>query len=102
MSASQGPSKDQQQTTPPSSFVKPPLTPPPTDEKVFIQVSRVLQLFRDRKAGRPIRRDPWTRFQLVPGEYDEIQRQIERDEPLHGYIKDKIRCVDRRKNKGAS
>lgn len=102
MSASQGPSRDQQQTTPPSSFVNPPLTPPPTEEKAFVQAARVLQLFQDRKAGRPIRQDPWTRFQLVPGEYDEIQRQIERDESLHGYTKDKIRCVDRRKNESTS
>ncbi|KAK4996010.1 hypothetical protein LTR66_004285 [Elasticomyces elasticus] len=91
MSASQNTSKDQQRITPPSSFVNPPLTPPPTKEKAFVQVARVLQLFRDRKAGRPTRRDPWTRFQLASGEYDDIQRQIERDESLHGYIEDKIR-----------
>ncbi|KAK4981164.1 hypothetical protein LTR66_001493 [Elasticomyces elasticus] len=91
MSTSQGSPEDQRRTTPPSSFVDPPLTPPPTEEKAFIQAARVLQLFQARKAGRPVGRVPWTRFQLVPGEYDEIRTQIERNESLHGYIRNKIR-----------
>ncbi|KAK5011711.1 hypothetical protein BJ546DRAFT_690914 [Cryomyces antarcticus] len=91
MSASNNCPKAQQRITPPSSFVNPPLTPPPTGEKAFVQAARVVQLFRDRKAGRPIRLDPWTRFQLIPGEYSEIQSRIERDESLRGYTRDKIR-----------
>ncbi|KAI9770858.1 MAG: hypothetical protein M1839_003021 [Geoglossum umbratile] len=81
----------EQHITPPSSFVDPPLTPPPTDKKVFTQVPRVLALFREIQAGRPIERHPWTVFQLTLGEYDEIERQLEREESLWGFVKDKIR-----------
>lgn len=80
-------------TTPPSSFATRPLTPPPTDEKPFAQAPRVIALFKEIRAGRHVKREPWTEFQLSAGEYDEIERQLERDEDLLGYVKDKIRCV---------
>jgi hypothetical protein len=69
------------------------LTPPQTDEKPFAQVHRVIALFKEIRAGKHIKRDPWTEFQLSKGEYDEIQRQLGRDEDLSGYVKDKIRWV---------
>jgi hypothetical protein len=80
-------------TTPPTSFEKQPLTPPPTEEKPFSQAQRVIALLKAIRAGRHIKHGPWTEFQLVPGEYDEIERQLGRDEALLGYVKDKIRCV---------
>jgi hypothetical protein len=57
--------------TPPSSFATHPLTPPPTDEKPFAQVHRVIALFKEIRAGEHLKRDPWTEFQLSAGEYDE-------------------------------
>jgi hypothetical protein len=80
-------------TTPPSSFATHPLTPPPTDEKPFAQAPRVIALFKEIQAGRHVKREPWTEFQLLAGEYNEIERELERDEDLLGYVKDKIRCV---------
>ncbi|KAF2007251.1 hypothetical protein P154DRAFT_614661 [Amniculicola lignicola CBS 123094] len=77
--------------TPPSSFIDTPLTPPPTDEKAPTQATRVIALFKDIQAGRHIKEHPWTEFQLAKGEYDEIERQLRRDESLFGYVKDKIR-----------
>jgi hypothetical protein len=69
------------------------LTPPPTDEKRFAQAPQVIALFKDIRAGRHTKQPPWTEFQLAPGEYDEIERQLGRDEALLGYVKDKTRCV---------
>lgn len=80
-----------QETIPPLSFTERPLTPPPTDEKRFPQVPRVLALFKQIQTGRSTRRDPWTEFQLAEGEYDEVERRLQQDESLWGYAKDKIR-----------
>lgn len=80
-----------QKTTPPPSFTERPLTPPPTDEKQFPQIPRVLALFKQIQTGRSTRRDPWTEFQLAEGEYDELERRLQQDESLWGYAKDKIR-----------
>ncbi|KAI9861212.1 MAG: hypothetical protein M1813_005385 [Trichoglossum hirsutum] len=91
MSTSQTPLKEHKNITPPSSFIGMPLTPPPTDEKAFPQVPRVLALFKEIEAGRHVGRHPWTEFQLTLGEYDEIERRLEREESLWGYVRDKIR-----------
>jgi hypothetical protein len=88
--------------TPPSSFVDAPLTPPPTDEKAFTQAPRLIALFKDIQAGRHIKQHPWTEFQLAREEYDEIERRLRRDESLLGYVKDKIRFVSSRNERGAS
>ncbi|KAF2726979.1 hypothetical protein EJ04DRAFT_539181 [Polyplosphaeria fusca] len=77
--------------TPPSSFANDPLTPPPTDEIPFPQARRIVSLFKSIQDGRYSQKQSWSEFQLVPGEYDEIERQLERDEALSGYIQDKIR-----------
>ena len=44
--------------TPPSSFTAHPLTPPPTNEKPFAQVHRVIALFKEIQAGNHTKRDP--------------------------------------------
>ncbi|KAF2466100.1 uncharacterized protein BDR25DRAFT_336652 [Lindgomyces ingoldianus] len=77
--------------TPPSSFATHPLTPPPTDEKPFAQAHRVIALFKEIRAGKHTKRNPWTEFQLSAEEYDEIERRLRRDEDLSGYVNDKIR-----------
>ncbi|ORY12467.1 hypothetical protein BCR34DRAFT_563855 [Clohesyomyces aquaticus] len=91
MSLLQTAPKESQHITPPSSFVDPPLTPPPTDERAYTQASRVIALFKDIEVGKPVTQPPWTEFQLVRGEYDEIERQLDQDKLLCGYVKDKIR-----------
>lgn len=83
--------KEHQHITPPSSLVDAPWTPPPTDEKAFKQASRVIALFKDIEAGRYIWDQPWTEFQLVGGEYEELRRQLRRNESLFGFVEDKIR-----------
>lgn len=80
-----------QKITPPPGFTERLLTPPPTDEKQFPQVPRVLALFKQIQTGRSTRRGPWTEFQLAEGEYDEVERRLQQDESLWGYAKDKIR-----------
>ncbi|KAF7511004.1 hypothetical protein GJ744_005550 [Endocarpon pusillum] len=75
----------------PSSFVDAPLTPVPTDDKAFNKAPRVIALFEDIKAGRHNEQRRWTEFQLAPGEYDEIEGRLKRNESLFGYVKDKIR-----------
>jgi hypothetical protein len=94
--------KDNQHITPPSSFVSAPLTPPPTNEKAFTQAPRLIALFKDIEAGKYIKEHPWTEFQLSQGEYDDIERQLRRDEALFGYVKDKIRCVASKNDTGAA
>jgi hypothetical protein len=91
----------QHHITPPSSFAEPPLTPPPT-EKPFAQAHRVVALFKTIQAGAHTRQGPWTEFQLVPGEYEEIERRLGQDEALGGYVKDKIRYVGSKYSKDDS
>lgn len=70
--------------------------PPSTDEKQekhFAQAPRVIAFFREIKAGTYTTERSWIELQLVPGEYEEIERQLERDEDLWGVVQDKIRCV---------
>jgi hypothetical protein len=88
---SQAPTTQHHHNTPPSSFVGPPLTPPPTDEKPFLQAHRIVALFKDIRAGRHTKQNPWWEFQLASGEYGEIKRQLDRDGALSEYVKDKIR-----------
>lgn len=78
--------------TPPSSFATHPLTPP-TDEKQFTQVHRVIALFKEIQAGKHTKRDPCTEFQLLVGEYDKLESWLRRDKDLSGYVDDKIRCI---------
>ena len=54
---------------------------------------RIIAIFRNLKEGKNIEYDPWTTFQLREGEFDEIERQIERDESLWAYLQDKGRFV---------
>lgn len=102
MSASELPIKENEPITPPSSFVVAPLTPPPTGEKAFTRAPRVIALFKDIESGRHVNEHSWTEFQLAKGEYDEIECQIKRDEPLLGFVRDKIRCVGSRMYRAAS
>src|SRR5579862_2989179 len=93
---SQTPLKEHQHITPPSSFVDLPLTSPPTDKNAFTQAPRVIALFKLIKAGRHIGQHPWSEFQLTGGEYDEMEHQLEQDECLGAFVKDKIRYVGSR------
>ena len=94
--------QEQQHATPPLRFLNAPLTPPATIEKTpaailptaFPQARQVLALFRELKAGHPeARREPWKKFQLAPGEWNEIRRLLrnDTDKSLRAFVKDKIR-----------
>jgi hypothetical protein len=93
MAPSQNLEETNEKITPPSSFIRPPLTPPSTDEKPFVQAPRVIALFHEIRAGKHNDRRPWTEFLLVPGEFDKVQRLLDRDEELLGFVEDKIRWV---------
>lgn len=77
-----------QNITPPSSLPDGPLTPPPTEVK---PPQRVIAIFEAIQAGRHVKQGSPTKLRLTPGEYDEIERQLTRDEALSGFVKDKIR-----------
>ncbi|CAN9300260.1 unnamed protein product [Alternaria alternata] len=91
MAPSQNLEETNEKITPPSSFIRPPLTPPSTDEKLFAQAPRVIALFHEIRAGKHSDRRPWTEFLLVPGEFGRVQCLLDRDEELRGFVKDKIR-----------
>jgi hypothetical protein len=74
MSVYQLSAKEHQHVTPPLSFVDAPLTPLLTNEKAFKQAHRLITLFRDIQTGKYVKEIPWIEFQLVRGEYDEIER----------------------------
>ena len=93
MAPSQNLEETNEKITPPSSFIRPPLTPPSTDEKPFAQAPRVIALFHEIRAGKHSDRRPWTEFLLVPGEFGRVQCLLDRDEELRGFVKDKIRWV---------
>jgi hypothetical protein len=66
------------------------LTSLPTDN-AFTQASQVIASFFGRiQAGRHSNQNPWTSFQLVRGEYEEIERLLRQYESLLGFVKEKI------------
>lgn len=80
--------------TPPSKSTDQPLTPPLTDKKPFTEAPRVIALFERSQAGNCTEQEPWTEFTLASGEYDQIEKTLQRDAELAGYVNDKIRLVD--------
>lgn len=89
----------QNSTSPEASVVLPPspisveeLSLQPSSKpssKPFSNVPAALQLLRDRRAC--ILKENWNPIKLQPGDYDELWRQVERDEELLGYVEDKVR-----------
>jgi hypothetical protein len=77
--------------SPPSKgqHITPPYQP---DQETFPQAARVIALFTDIEAGRHVeQQQPWTEFQLAPGEYAEIQRRITQKKSLSEFVKHKLR-----------
>lgn len=83
-----------QHLTPPASFTSEPLTPPPTGKKPFATAPRVIAFLRLIQAGRNTEQGTLIEFQLAQGEYNKIERALQEDDVLAGYVKDKIRQVD--------
>lgn len=77
--------------TPPSIFKGQPLTPPLTVEKLYTEAPRIIALFRQIQAGRATAGEPLKEFQLVQGEYEQIERTLLQDNVLSGHVRDKIR-----------
>lgn len=82
--------KQDQEIALPSTMARHPLTLPPTGERQFPQVPRVLALFKQKEAGQHSKREPWTDFQVVGGYYDEIERRLKQDTASSGFVKDEI------------
>ena len=76
-------------------------TPPPPavlDKAVLntplFSVARLLQLFKDHRQGRlQGRRETWIEILLQPGDYEEVGRQLKRNQDLLCYVLDRIQYV---------
>jgi hypothetical protein len=76
--------------TPPGSFQELPLTPPPTKEKSLSRsAQRVLNCFKLHRAGQRPRF--WWQHRLDLNDYTEALRVLDSDNPLKGYVEDKVR-----------
>ena len=76
--------------TPTGSFVNTPPTPPPSEEKkLSTSAQSVLNCFKLHREGR--RLQSWRQHPLTPDQYTEVLRALDGDEPLRGYVEDKIR-----------
>jgi hypothetical protein len=83
-------SKPPKHVTPPDSFTSQPLTPPPTDER-SISVSRIIKEVRSRQQGRSLTGIPWADYTLDPEGYEDLFHRLQNDEPLWGFVEDKLR-----------
>jgi hypothetical protein len=72
-----------------SGSARSPLTPPLT---VPSPVATVIQTFQNiqRCDFEP---EPWARFKLEPIQFEDLLRELEKDESLRGYVDHKIRYV---------
>lgn len=75
--------------TPLGSVFDPPLTPPPTVEKLSRSAQSVVNLLRLHLAGHRPR--PWWERRLRPDHYTEVLRMLDSDETLRNYVEDKVR-----------
>ncbi|KAF2021774.1 hypothetical protein BU24DRAFT_457712 [Aaosphaeria arxii CBS 175.79] len=75
MSTSQADLTQYPRVTPPQSIADQPLTPPKTDKKAIAGALRI-------------------EFRLVEGEYGLIEKTLQQDNVLSGYVQDKIRSVN--------
>ncbi|CZT48682.1 uncharacterized protein RSE6_09421 [Rhynchosporium secalis] len=79
------------QITPPGSIVSDPPTPPlTTDAKISGRVAAILRVFEGCKNGYPPS-EPWTEYKLSSEEHEDLQRRLEDDVELWGYVHDKVR-----------
>jgi hypothetical protein len=82
--------------TPPERFTSsPPLTLPPTSEKASRIVNRIVTEIKAREAGHSSLTEPWVVYPLSKDQYGELLREIQKDETLLGYVKQKLRYVSR-------
>jgi hypothetical protein len=82
---------DHQRRLPPNAtkWQRLPLPHEPESSKT----SHIVKIFKDIQEGKDTGLSPWSTYQLAPGEYEEIERQIDCDPSLRGYVDDKLRCV---------
>jgi hypothetical protein len=89
-------------TFPPPTAVDPPTLPrtalnpstlPPTTVKPSTPrpVKKILQAFRDYQQGTFFPESSWVVFELSSAEYEQLLDKLERDEPLSGFVTDKVR-----------
>ncbi|SLM38184.1 hypothetical protein LPUS_00936 [Lasallia pustulata] len=51
-----------------------------------------IRQLRLRKAGRDLSEQPWTVFQLLPGNFEQLIALLKADESLWGFFEDKVQC----------
>ena len=79
------------QTIPPGSSVNDPPTPPLTaDAKISGRVAAILRVFEGCRNGHPPS-EPWTEHELSSEEYEVLQRRLEDDLKLWGYVHNSVR-----------
>jgi hypothetical protein len=61
------------------------------DEKATSMVSRIIEHVRNRERGQDWTDNPWTVYLLDPKGYQELLRNLLRDESLWGFAKHKLR-----------
>jgi len=76
--------------TPPGSFTNPPLTPPPSKEKIKSRVTRIVEEIKRRKDGVGSAK-AWIEYKLDKKDYKELLRLLESDESLWGFVRHKLR-----------
>lgn len=79
------------QITPPESFTSSPPTPSTTEEKSVPAISHVLAEVRRHRDGHyPAPGEQWLKFPLNGHQYDNLQRQLRKDD-LWDHYKHKLR-----------
>src|SRR5262245_51055371 len=86
------------ESAPPSNSANAPPTsePPKTSSQhtTFRHAHEVVELFKSIKSGELLlEAEPWNKFQLQPGEYQEIERLVltDKDTLLKDFVKHKVR-----------
>ncbi|SLM38646.1 hypothetical protein LPUS_08928 [Lasallia pustulata] len=78
-------------TTPPNSFTQPLLTPPPSEDTFATIVPHILQVIKGRKNGSLLLTEEWASYSLTSSQYEELQRELEKDKSLLYFVQGKLR-----------
>ena len=69
------------------------ITPPPSICGDYSSVTKLLDLLRKRKRGAPSFLKAWNVFTFSLQDFQELQRQLEVDKHLWGYVEDKVKLI---------
>ncbi|KAF5852434.1 hypothetical protein GGP41_007841 [Bipolaris sorokiniana] len=91
MAMSQAYLASRHEVTSPPSLTQQPLTPPSTDEKLFLIARRVFELCKRIRAGENTNQGLDVAFELNEPEYNYLEKKLKQEDGLWDYIQDKIR-----------